>query len=385
MTPDQSRKPWARYRELSGKEWVDALNAFPVRPEHPLILTGGEPSIHKDFLYIAANLDGYKLDMTSNLSFDIDEFAAAMHKSGSRFETSFHTYHPKFMTPEEFAERAEKLRDTGIIASPVFSLLDLDEFPHFRDDEHDDNARKFIEIARGRGLQTQRNEFRGQHMGSPFNRQGKHKIDCTSSWVNFAPNGEIYNCQYHLEQGKDCFGNVLNIEDCKPIPKMGEFFSCNDFGFCDPCHENSGHGAFRNEEGQVFRRDAHDTQVYLQWMSPESIKEVAKRYSRQGDLEQAATSYLAAIGKESRPGQEAPASTWHDLGITFWEGGQKRKALAAVMHAIELGKKDVECLAAAIQLGRETELIDTIREDLCAYFSKEEIIEAEKAAMAAFL
>ena len=44
----------------SGREWVDALNAFPVRPEHPLILTGGEPSLHEDFAFIASTPRGLR-------------------------------------------------------------------------------------------------------------------------------------------------------------------------------------------------------------------------------------------------------------------------------------------------------------------------------------
>jgi hypothetical protein len=37
MIPGQRRKPWGRYQELSGRQWVDALNAFPVRRCAPSI------------------------------------------------------------------------------------------------------------------------------------------------------------------------------------------------------------------------------------------------------------------------------------------------------------------------------------------------------------
>src|SRR5690606_32614446 len=121
MIPGQKRKPWGRYEELTGRQWVDALNAYPVRPEHPLILTGGEPSLHRDFYFIASHLEGYDLDLTSNLTFDIERLAREMNARGKRFKTSFHTYHPKFITPERWLEQALRLRDSGIVEAPVFS------------------------------------------------------------------------------------------------------------------------------------------------------------------------------------------------------------------------------------------------------------------------
>ncbi len=48
IVPGAKRRPWSRYDELSGKNWVEALNGFKERPDHTLILTGGEPTMHRD-------------------------------------------------------------------------------------------------------------------------------------------------------------------------------------------------------------------------------------------------------------------------------------------------------------------------------------------------
>ncbi len=385
MSPDETRRPWARYQELSGKEWVAAFNGLSTRPEHSLILTGGEPSLHPDFYDICRDLEGYQLEMTSNLTFDVDRLIQTMQKAGKRFHSAFHTYHPKWMSPEDFLERAEKLRDSGIIDQPIFSMVDLDRFPHFRDKEWDEQQKRFFDLARKRDFATQRNEFRGHHMGSAFDRNAKKEIGCTSSWVNFAPNGDIFNCQYHLESGQHAFGNITAIEDCKPLPQMGEWFSCSDFGYCDPCHENSGHGAFRDADGRIFRRDSDDARVYLQWMKPESLRSVARRFEDQGDYDEAAAAWLAVIGKEKQEGGDASPESWADLGITLWEAGQKKKGLAAILHALELGHRGMDALVAAVQIGRETDLLDDIRDQLSSYMEREKIVEIEQAAMAAFV
>lgn len=378
MVPGQRRKPWGRYQELTGQQWVDALNAFPVRPEHPLILTGGEPSLHKDFFFIASRLEGYDLDMTSNLTFDIDAFAKEMRTHGKRFKTSFHTYHPGFLSPEKWLDQAERLRDSGLVEAPTFSMVNLKKFPHFRSDQHDTNLRKLVELADRRGLVYQFNEFRGTHMGEAFNRDHKYRIDCTSAWVNIDPEGNVFNCQYHLTERKNAFGNITAIEAMRPLPAMGEWFSCTDFGYCDPCHENSGHGAFRDENGNIFRRTANDARVYLQWMEPAAIRQVASRYFAQGDVQEAEFALLAAIGKHKAAGRD-DGETWADLGVTLHEAGKKKQSLAALLHAIEAGVTRVETVGSALVVARELDLTAHAKETILRYVPSQQLARIEQA------
>lgn len=381
MVPGQRRKPWGRYQELSGRQWVDALNGFPVRPSHPLILTGGEPSLHKDFAFIASHLDGYDLDLTSNLTFDIDAVAAELRAHGKVFKTSFHTYHPKFITPQKWLDQAERLRDSGMVEAPTFSMVNLARFPHFRDDEHDRNLRQLVELADRRGLVYQFNEFRGTHMGEAFNRDHKFRIDCTSAWVNIDPEGNVYNCQYHLTERKHAFGNVTDIAACKPLPKMGKFFACSDFGYCDPCHENSGHGAFRDGSGNIFRRTANDARVYLQWMEPKAIQDVARRYFAQGDHQEAEFALLAAIGKQRDAGQD-DGETWADLGVTLYESGKQKQSLAALLHAIECGVTRTETVGSALVVAQELGLTDHARQTILRYVPAQLLGRIEQALAA---
>jgi MoaA/NifB/PqqE/SkfB family radical SAM enzyme len=383
MVPGEKRKPWGRYDELTGRQWVEALNACPVRPEHPLILTGGEPSLHKDFFFIASHLEGFDLDLTSNLTFDIDALAREMRARGAVFETSFHTYHPKFITPEKFLAQAERLRDSGIVERPVFSMVNLEAFPHFRDAEHDRNIRLFTELANQRGLAYQFNEFRGPHMGAPFARVQKQQMDCTSAWVNFAPDGEIYNCQFHLTERRNSFGNITRIGEARALPPFGTFFGCGDFGHCDPCHENSGHGAFRDAQGRVFRRTGHDSRVYLRWMEPERIAEVGRRYFAHGNLEEARHALLAAIGKQADGTDDF--ETWADLGVTLYECGEKDHGLAALLHAIEGGVTRTETVASALVVARELDRLEQARAVIRARLDDAELARIEQALEATFV
>lgn len=59
-------QPVAHYPIVSGEEWVTALNAIAERTKRrflrpskkkKLSITGGEPTLHPDFIYIINNLD----------------------------------------------------------------------------------------------------------------------------------------------------------------------------------------------------------------------------------------------------------------------------------------------------------------------------------------
>lgn len=38
-----------KFKEISGEEWVNALNKIDSRPDVPITFSGGEPFLHKDF------------------------------------------------------------------------------------------------------------------------------------------------------------------------------------------------------------------------------------------------------------------------------------------------------------------------------------------------
>ena len=355
VLPGIPRRPWRKYREMAGIEWVRALNDLPARPEHPLILTGGEPTLHRDFLEIAAGLEGYRLDLTSNLAFDIAGTARAMEKAGKRFYSSFHTYSPEHMEPKEFIRRAKLLLETGMVEHPVFSFVNLEYFPQFRTDETNARLSRMIQRARENGIPLSINEFRANHLGSPFSREGKKVMECSSAWVNIAPDGEIYNCQYHLTRAEHSFGNIREIEEVRPMPPLGTFFLCSDFGWCDPCHENSGAGIFRDPAtGEVFQRDPDASfMAYTRWLTPEELLEAGRRFVKEGKALEGAAFLSAAWEKSKDP------AFLNDMGVALWNADRREDAFQCLALSLQQGNPDPVCrknfLALARETGRESE------------------------------
>ncbi|MCP4230754.1 MAG: radical SAM protein, partial [bacterium] len=64
--------PASTKKHITGEEWVKGLNRIVTRKDLPLTLQGGEPSIHKDFIYILNNIKPeMNIDILTNLQFDV--------------------------------------------------------------------------------------------------------------------------------------------------------------------------------------------------------------------------------------------------------------------------------------------------------------------------
>lgn len=72
---NSTRKSVSR-KAMSGKNWAKAINRLKIlNLDLPVTLQGGEPTIHKEFFDIVNGVDDdIKLDLLTNMVFDVDEF-----------------------------------------------------------------------------------------------------------------------------------------------------------------------------------------------------------------------------------------------------------------------------------------------------------------------
>ncbi len=259
-------KPIAEYKARTGAQWVEALNAIANRTKkrflrYPkvkkLSILGGEPTIYPDFLYVINNLDkNWKLTITSNLDsafFDnIDNLKQIKNKRRVRFNGSLHFLY----TPaEKFINNLRRLKKAGIkihtlfvVAHPahlqealrykqellkVHPQVKLQRFLGFYQDRLYPQAIEQLEFGQKDGIANYplyQKAF-GQKQGST--------MLCHSDKVLIAPDGNIYNCHYkaytaHQEKLGNLFDDRVNVR----IPR--QYFTCHDFGFCNPC-DSEGH------------------------------------------------------------------------------------------------------------------------------------------------
>jgi SAM-dependent methyltransferase/ADP-heptose:LPS heptosyltransferase len=102
--------------ELSGKEIVDFWNNVQHTSNQRLSLIGGETTLHKDFVEIVNNLEGYQMTVTTNCKgvfYDNNNFDKVLKPKSSstlRINTS---YHPHALSPQRYVEVVKRFEDAG--------------------------------------------------------------------------------------------------------------------------------------------------------------------------------------------------------------------------------------------------------------------------------
>jgi hypothetical protein len=222
-------------RLISGEDWVKALNRIISRPDLPVTLQGGEPSLHKDFVYIINNIKPeLKIDILTNLQFNIDEFMekvrSARLKRDAPYASVRVSYHPEVMGLDNILSKVLRMQDAGFSIG-IWGVM------------HPKQKDKILEAqerAKKLGIDFRSKEFLGDYEGSLFgtyryegacNRKFRKKCLCRTTEFIIGPSGSVYRCHSDLYEGRQPAGSILDpdfqIDD--------SFRPCDWFGHCNPC------------------------------------------------------------------------------------------------------------------------------------------------------
>lgn len=225
----------ARYGIVAGEKWIEGLNRIESRPDLPITLQGGEPSLHPDFHNIILGIKPeLNVDILTNLQFDVDRFMEEIPphrvKRDAPYASIRVSYHPETMRLEEIKPKILRLLEHGYSVG-VWAVQ---------------HPRQVAEIERARdecvadGIDFRLKEFLGMHgvevYGSyrydgALSRKPQPPVECRTSELIIGPTGAIYRCHGDLYDGRPSIGDL-----CEPGLEVRDAFRpCNAFGFCNPC------------------------------------------------------------------------------------------------------------------------------------------------------
>ena len=220
---------------INGARWVEGLNRIMPREDLPVTLQGGEPSMHKDFIYIINNLKPeLKIDILTNLQFDVGEFIKRVKpgriKRDAPYASLRISYHPEVMKPEEVLYRALRLQESGFSIG-IWGVL------------HPEQERNILgvqEQARKKGLDFRVKEFLGYHNNTLYGtykykeaieRKTRKRCLCKTTELIVGPSGSVYRCHGDLYEGRAAIGSISDPD----FQIREEFLDCDWFGYCNPC------------------------------------------------------------------------------------------------------------------------------------------------------
>lgn len=239
-----------KFREISGKKWVESLNRITPPEGVPYSLVGGEPSLHKDFIYIVNNLNpDAGLDLVTNLWWSdkkIKKFIAEIDPkkidNHAPFPSIRASYHPEEMgSGDKLLENAIKLKEAGFdiglegVMYPKPSQLEAIEEMILKCKKNDLSFRPKSFIGVYEGKDDLGNNFsitygKYKYEGSVFNENLKNCL-CKTSNLYLGPDGNNYKCQRDLLLGEYSIGNITDPS----FKFQNDFLPCDHFGQCHPC------------------------------------------------------------------------------------------------------------------------------------------------------
>lgn len=227
--------PAARYKMMSGRDWLRALNRLRSRPDLPVTLQGGEPSLHPDFHQILLGLSpDLHVDVLTNLQFDVEAFMAAVPPDRVRRDAPYASirvsYHPETMDLADTKARVLRLQAAGYSVG-IWAV------------RHPD-ATAAIEAAaadcRAAGIDFRFKDFLGRHKGRLYGEYTYPQavsgvvgppVLCRTSELILGPAGDVFRCHGDLYEGRGPIGHILD-----PDFRIDEAFrACDCFGRCNPC------------------------------------------------------------------------------------------------------------------------------------------------------
>lgn len=229
------------FKELSGEEWVKALNKIESRPDVPITFSGGEPSLHRDFIYILKNLKPeLNIDILTNLYWSeetfkrfISEINPEKIRRDSPYASIRASYHPEQMeNGEKLVKNAQRLKNAGFDvgiwgvlypSSPQLSAINQMQFR-----------------CKDAGVEFRVKEFTGKYRGEMYGDYSKYprainkgieSCLCKTSELLIAPDARVYKCHRDLYAEEFALGRIS--DDYFQI--KNEFRNCEKYGQCHPC------------------------------------------------------------------------------------------------------------------------------------------------------
>jgi len=222
-------------RHLTGEEWARALNRIRTRPDLPITLQGGEPTLHKDFYYIVNNLrEDLNIDLLTNLQFDVHEFMANIGpdriKRDAPYASIRVSYHPEVMELKPLAEKVLIMLEAGYSIG-IWGVM------HPSQEKEILEAQKYCKDL---GIDFRLKEFLGEYEGKMYgtyrypracDKEFKKTVQCRTTELIMGPDGSVYRCHSDLYEDRAPVGNITD-----PEYRLEDIFRpCDVFGHCNPC------------------------------------------------------------------------------------------------------------------------------------------------------
>jgi sulfatase maturation enzyme AslB (radical SAM superfamily) len=197
-----------------------------------LLIQGGEPLLYKSLPYLIEKLTPFrKIIIISNLSLDLEPYIDLKKKLKDKELKFIASYHYEFSDIDDFSNKVVRLNNAEMLERCCFVDINWNRSISLMD--------KFLEM----GIKSEPYKFIGKRDNKIYPvkaqaaclYQDRTEVQCLSTMVLIAPDGNIYNCHAKMYRGS---GAICSIEEFPEKFKVGYLY-CGQYGHCQPCQVNN--------------------------------------------------------------------------------------------------------------------------------------------------
>jgi len=193
----------ASYPEVAGREWIKFFRLLDPGAT-PLVLQGGEPGRHRDFIEIVQELSSrYRVAIITSLGFDVRTFIGCVNPDWLNRDPARPairvSYHPEQADAEDIIRKAGILKEAGFRVS-CFGFTNGTQSRRMLADR---------ELCRSLGIHLELLPFLDWYQRRFYG--GEYGRD--TAGLLFAPDGSIYHSHHHLYNRLPPAGHIQ-----RPLP-----------------------------------------------------------------------------------------------------------------------------------------------------------------------
>lgn len=270
-------------RKLSKEDWIRGLNRIKTRPDLPITIQGGEPTVYKHFYEVVRGINPETpIDILTNLEVDAETFEKEIHpdrlKRNAPYASIRVSYHKGQSKREELLERVEYLTKRGYHIG-----IWIVDHPEYRD-----HTEETIQLAQAKGIDIRKKEFLGPWKGiehgtfrypDAVNSRQLRVCDCKTSELLIAPDGAIFRCHSDLYANRSSIGNLLDPWLTAGV--LGQWKACAVYGKCNSCDLKIKNNRFQ-QWGHSSVEIKNISEPYKD--NKDYVKEVVNTYGRNTSL-----------------------------------------------------------------------------------------------------
>lgn len=223
------------FGEALPEYWIESLNNLET--DLDITLQGGEPTLYKGFYEVVNNIP-HKIDLLTNLSFDIKEFVSKVSvdkfNNNKTFAPIRASFHSKSMVLVETLEKINFLINNGYRVG--LYCIDCN-----------DNSKAIEKLKKISWLDLQIKPLLDNRIRSSEAPEHRYKgsFECRSRELLISPEGKVFRCHRDFYMNGNSVGKISKVED-----NWCEYKICNYSNQCHPCdlklkRDRFGHSGYR--------------------------------------------------------------------------------------------------------------------------------------------